>query len=155
MAKLAVVRIRGGVRARGKVLETLRLLGLRRVNHCVLIDETPSYRGMLEQAKDMITWGEITSETLEALLGKRGRLVGGRRLTDGWVKVNTPHSSIAELVNGVLAGETELGSIPELKRVFRLRPPRKGYRSTKRPFRDRGDLGYRGDRINELLDRMI
>ena len=155
MAKLAVVRVRGSVGARGEVLATLHALGLTRVNHCVLIDEAPSYRGMLERAKDMVTWGEIACDTIEALLRKRGRLEGGKRLTDEYVKANTPFPSIREFARAVDGGEVALEALPGLKKVFRLRPPRKGYRATKRPFKDYGDLGYRGERINELLGRMV
>ena len=155
MAKLAVVRVRGGVGARGEVLATLRALGLTRVNHCVVVDGTPSYEGMLKRAKDMVTWGEIGPETLESLLRKRGRLVGDERLTDEHVKAHTRFPSIREFARAVFEGEVALGALPGLKKVFRLRPPRKGYRATKRPFKDYGDLGYRGERINELLGRMI
>ena len=41
-----------------------------------------------------------------------------------------------------------------LKPVFRLSPPRKGYRHIKRPF-PRGALGYRSAGMSELLKRMI
>ncbi len=38
--------------------------------------------------------------------------------------------------------------------VFRLSPPSKGLRSTKHHF-PKGDLGYRGSKINDLLRRML
>lgn len=155
MAKLAAVRVRGGVNVRREVLETMRMLGLTRVNHCVLMDDVPSYRGMLRKAKDMLTWGEIKRETLEQLLRRRGRLVGDERLTDGVVESITPFSSIAEFAEALFEGRTGLGALPGLKKVFRLHPPKKGYKSTKRPFGDLGDLGYRGEGINELILRMI
>jgi large subunit ribosomal protein L30 len=109
---------------------------------------------MLQAAKDYITWGEIKPETLEHLLRKRGRLQGDKRLTDEIVKSQTEFSSITELAAAVCGGKAELEVIPQLKKVFRLHPPRKGYRSTKRPVGDFGDLGYRGERINELILRM-
>lgn len=140
---------------RRKVLETMRMLNLTRANHCVVIDDTPSYRGMLQKAKDILTWGEVNPEVLEQLLRKRGRLVGGERLTDEHVRSKTPFSSIGEFAEAFYACRIELEALPELKKVFRLHPPRKGYRATKRPFKDLGDLGYRGERINELILRMI
>jgi len=39
-------------------------------------------------------------------------------------------------------------------KTLRLSPPRRGYRSTKQAF-PKGALGYRGDKINDLLRRMI
>ena len=42
-----------------------------------------------------------------------------------------------------------------IKPIFRLHPPRKGYEGIKRPFTMKGALGNRGDKINNLLERMI
>jgi large subunit ribosomal protein L30 len=154
MGKLAVVRVRGGIKARGDVKRTLEMLNLTRINHCAIVDDDPSIRGMLQAAKDYITWGEIEPETLGHLLRKRGRLRGDERLTDEIVKSQTEFSSIQELAEAVCGGRAKLEVIPQLKKVFRLHPPRKGYRSTKRPVGDFGDLGYRGERINELIMRM-
>ncbi len=40
------------------------------------------------------------------------------------------------------------------KKVFRLKPPKKGYGSVKLPFPD-GALGNRKDKINELVENML
>jgi len=154
VAKFAVVRIRGIIGVRKDAAETLRLLGLTRVNHCVIVDDDSSRRGMLQKAKDFITWGEVRQDVLEALLRKRGRLVGDARLSDEYIKSKTSFTSIAELSKAVISGEFKLAAVPGLKKVFRLHPPTKGYKATKRPFRDLGDLGYRGEKINELIIRM-
>lgn len=37
--------------------------------------------------------------------------------------------------------------------TFRLRPPEHGFSSLRRPF-PKGDLGFRGDNINDLIKRM-
>lgn len=154
VGKLAVIRIRSGIKAREEVRETLGLLGLTRVNHCTIIDDDPPHRGMLQAAKDFITWGEIKPEVLEHLLRKRGRLPGDRHLTDELVRAGTKFSSIGNLAAAICSGEAGPNALPGLKKVFRLHPPRKGYKTTKRPFRDFGALGYRGEGINELILRM-
>jgi large subunit ribosomal protein L30 len=154
MGKLAVVRIRGGIKARSETNRVLKMLSLTRVNHCVIVDDDPPTIGMLQKAKDYITWGEIKPETLENLLRKRGRLEGDKHLTDEIVKSQTKFSSIKEFATAVCDGKAELKAIAQLKKVFRLHPPRKGFKSTKRPVMDFGDLGYRGERINELILRM-
>lgn len=155
MVKLAVVRVRGDIGTRQDVRDTLRMLGLTRVNHCILVDDSPTYKGMLQKAKDVITWGEVSKDTLDALLRKRGRLVGDKKLSDEYFKSSTQFPSIGEFAEAVHLSKVELSAMPELKKVFRLRPPRKGYEATKRPFRDMGSLGYRGEKINDLLGRMI
>ena len=40
------------------------------------------------------------------------------------------------------------------KNIFNLHPPVKGFKSIKIPY-PKGDLGYRGKNINELIKRMI
>lgn len=152
---IAVVRVRGGINARQDVRDTLRMLGLTRVNHCILLDENPAYSGMIKKVKDFVTWGEIKPEVLEKLLRNRGRLVGNKKLTDDYIKSNTKFSSVGEFARAVHSGEVKISSLLGLKKVFRLRPPKKGYESTKRPFKDFGSLGYRAEQINDLLLRMI
>ncbi len=154
MVKLAVVRIRGSVKVRRDINETLRMLGLVRVNHCVVIDDSPSYKGMLHKVKDFVTWGEIKPETLAILLRRRGRLSGGEGISDEFVKSHTQFDSIDEFAEAVCAGKANLGDLPGLKKVFRLHPPKKGYRGIKRPFRNGGSLGYRGEEIGDLILRM-
>ncbi len=56
---LAVVRVRGTLRVKPDIKETLMLLSLNRVNHCVVIPETPEFKGMLQKVKDYVTWGEV------------------------------------------------------------------------------------------------
>lgn len=43
------------------------------------------------------------------------------------------------------------------KKFFRLHPPRKGFerKGIKKPFTVGGALGYRGEKINELIKRMV
>ncbi|MBI4181877.1 MAG: uL30 family ribosomal protein [Candidatus Aenigmarchaeota archaeon] len=105
----AVVRIRGSTETYVTVEDTLRMLKLRKVNHCALVPDTPSYRGMLKKVENWVTWGEVSPE-LEQECRERG----------------TP---------------------------VRLHPPSRGHASIKLHF-PKGALGYRGDKINDLLRRM-
>ncbi|MBS3815249.1 MAG: 50S ribosomal protein L30 [Hadesarchaea archaeon] len=155
MSKLAVIRVRGTVDVRGEVTDTLKSLRLTRPNHCVILEENSNTKGMLQKVKDYITWGSINEENLEKLLRKRGRLKGDKSLTNEIVSNNTQYDTISEFAKAVLDEEAELSDIEELKEVFRLRPPKKGYKSTQRSFQDRGALGYRGEKINDLIGRMI
>ena len=154
MKRLAVVRVRGKVHVPREVEDTLRMLRLTRVNHCVFIDDRPTYLGMLQKAKDYITWGEVTAEEVALILRNRGELVGGRKLTDAYVKERTKFKSIEDFAKAFVEFKAELKDIPNLKPVFRLHPPRKGYRSIKRSFVEGGALGYRGEAMRDLLRRM-
>ena len=155
MAKLALIRLRSGIRAKGEVRDTLAMLRLHRINHLVLVDDNPSYRGMVQKVKDYITWGEIDRETLAKLIRKRGRLIGNKPVTDEYVREKLG-VSIDEFAEKVVNGEMKLTDLPNLKPVFRLHPPRGGLRGgKKRTFKEGGSLGYRGERINDLIERML
>lgn len=150
----AVIRLRGSVNVRYDILDTLKMLRLSRVNHCVLLEENPHYNGMIQKAKDYIAWGKINSEALELLLKERGRLEGGGRLTDDYIKENTDYEGIKALASAILEGKQNIRDVPKLKPVFRLHPPRKGHRGIKRTFVQGGVLGYHGEAINNLLYKM-
>jgi large subunit ribosomal protein L30 len=149
----AVVRLRGTPGLSRKVRDTLQMLRLKAVNNCVLVPETPDYKGMLEVVKHTITWGEIDKETLVELLKKRLRLKGSKKFTEEDLKRITGYG-FEELAEALLAGKVKIKDFPQLQPVFRLTPPSKGLKSVKE-FYPKGDLGYRGKAINELLKRMI
>ena len=152
---LAVIRIRGRVGVSREVKDTLKMLRLHRKNHAVIIDDRPSYLGMLKKVVDYVTWGEITPETLALMLRRRGELVGGKKLTDEYVKEKLGLNSIEELAQAIFEGKINLKDIPGLKPVFRLHPPSRGFRgSIKKHYKAGGELGYRGLAINELSKRM-
>ncbi len=154
--KLAVVRIRGRVDRSFSIKKTLKLLRLNRTNHCVIIDDRETYKGMLQKAKDLIAWGELDFPTLKELLLKRGRLEGGKRITEDYIRNNTNFSGIDDFIKKFLKFEASLSDIKGLKPVFRLHPPRKGHRPSgvKQPFTLGGALGYRGNEINDLIIKM-
>ena len=150
----AVVRVRGSAGVRRDIADTMEMLRLNRINHAVLVEETPSYLGTLQKAKDYITWGEIDQETLKAMIMKRGRIIGGDKITDDYIKEKTDYDSVEEFAEAVFQGDVKLEDAG-IKPVFRLHPPRKGYEAIKKAFNEGGSLGYRGEEINNLLKRMI
>jgi len=136
----AVIRIRGPSTVRDSVEDTMNMLNLTRANHCSIVPEDTTHKGMLNKASGFVTWGEINKETLEDLVEKRGRLPGDKRLEKAKAK------SFSEKI---MKGEKT-----EIKKIFRLSPPSKGFRATRIGY-PKGDLGYRGEKINDLLKRMI
>jgi large subunit ribosomal protein L30 len=154
-ALLIVVRLRSSIGRRNEVKQTLTMLNLSRVNHAVVVDNRDSNQGMLQTAKDVLTWGEIDAPTFARLLRKRGRLIGNKHLTDEYIAKNTSYKSIDEYAAALVALKENLSALPKLKKVFRLHPPSKGYRgSVKRTYQQKGELGYRGTEINNLVQRM-
>ena len=139
--RLAVVLIRGVVKAPPFVRKTLALLNLHRVNQAVISVDTPALRGMVKQVKDYVTWGEISVETLSELLMKRGELYQGR-LQDRF--------RIYKYRTSNFDGKA-------YKPSFRLSPPRSGFgrKGVKVAYAASGGLGYRGEAINDLIRRML
>ena len=150
---IAAIRVRGTTGVKGEVADTMKMLRLNRINHVVILDENPSYKGMLQKAKDYITWGEINEETLIKVITKRGRLPGGEKVTEEFLKENTSHKNIEDVSKAVFKGEKleEMG----IKPVFRLHPPRKGFKNVKKAYNEDGTLGYRGEDIENLIRKML
>ena len=149
----AVVRVRGQVNIKPKIKRTMKIMRLNRVNHCVIIPENEGYKGMLNIVKDYVTWGEIDSETTQIMLESSGKKSGNSDFTKADLK-DSSFKTIKALAKGLSEGKAVVRDIPELKPVFRLHPPRKGYEGIKRSFKEGGALGYRGDKINQLIRRM-
>jgi len=155
MPAMAVIRVRGHAKIRHQAVETMDMMKLNRPNHCVVLPQNATTKGMLQVVKDYVTWGELGHEALARLLFQRGEVAGGGRLTDAYVKDNSKFTSILSLAKAVEKGEATLADVKGLKPVIRLHPPRKGYENTKHSFTDRGSLGYRGVEIEKLIDRML
>lgn len=153
MKRVIAVRVRGTVKVRKEIADTLTMLNLTKPHHAVVVDDRPTYLGMLDKAKDYITYGEIEQPVLEALLRKWARLQGDQKISDEYVKEKTGQT-IKKFAANVMKFENELDDIG-IKKVFRLHPPRKGHKDIKRAFSQGGSLGYRGSEINDLVRRMM
>ena len=152
---LVAVRIRGLSDISQEIKDTMTMLRLTRNCHATLLDNRPAYNGMLRKSKDYLTWGEVSQENIALLLKKRGKLVGDKTLTDEYAK-ELDYESLDKLAEAIFKVEVEFSSLPEVKPVFRLRPPKKGFKGkVKRSFAAGGEAGYRGEEINELLKRMV
>ena len=139
----AVIRIRGLVGLREEFADTMAMLRLHRKMHCVLIKNDENMLGMIRKVKDYVTWGEISDDVLKSIVEKRGRKPGNQRLSPEEVK-----KVLESLKANGTVGE---GFVP----VFRLSPPSKGFKKSIKHHYPKGEVGYRADKINELLVRMI
>ncbi|MBU1946312.1 MAG: 50S ribosomal protein L30 [Nanoarchaeota archaeon] len=143
MDKIAIIRVRGAVNLNYEVKETMNLLRLYRKNFCVVVDNTPSIQGMIKKVKDYVTYGELDDLIYKELVEKRGEEFKGRE-EDRKGKIKYSNKFIT--INN-----------KKIKPFFRLSPPKKGFgrKGIKVSFRSHGALGYRADKINDLIKRMI
>lgn len=151
----AVIRVRGQPDVNKDIEYTMNLLGLTRVNHCVVVPENDVMKGMLQKAKDYITWGEINEATLADLIRVRGRLAGDEMIDDAFLAENSDFKTADEMAKAIINDGYKMKDIDGAKPVFRLHPPLKGYEGNKRSYKNGGALGYRGEAINDLISRML
>lgn len=121
--RLAIILVRGFLHIDRDLRLTLYTLRLKQKNACTVVDDTPRLRAAAVKCKDYITYGEISEDTYNELVDKRGK-----KDVDG-----------------------------TLKKYFLLHPPRGGFerKGIKVPFTTGGVLGYRGDKMNELVRKML
>lgn len=153
----AIVRVRGTQQVGIMVKKTLSSLRLTRINHMVIVPEDKTIDGMLNRIKDYVTWGEVSPEMIAKVLLRRGEIRGRKlEVNDEFIKNNSDgYSSIIAFAKALSKNETRLTDIRDLRPVFRLHPPTRGYESIKDSFENGGTLGYRGNEIEKLLERMI
>lgn len=141
--KLIAVRVRGRVRLLNEVKDTLNMLRLYKTNYCIVLENTPASVGMLQKAKNYITWGDAEEALVDELFIKRGNEYKGPK-TDKNKKIKYSNRYVE------YKGK-------KYNKFFKLNPPRGGYgkKGIKTSFTKRGALGYRAKAINELIKRML
>lgn len=156
MNRIAIVRVRGVMKIRKEIEDTMKMLKLYRKNSCVIVPNNPHYVGMIKKVKDYITWGEIEEKTFRELLEKRGKLAGKQKLTEEYLKQKL-NLNYDDFTKEYFTFKKELKDVPGLKKFFKLHPPIGGYerKGTKKPYSLGGSLGYRKEKINELIRKMV
>ncbi len=151
---LTAVRIRGRVDVRRDIQDTLNLLHLKARHNCMVYEDTPQTRGMLQKAKDYIAYGEINKDVLTHLLSKRGR-VNGEQLSNAVDQLG--YDSVEGVADALLSGDVSTQELRSkgLQVPFRLNAPSKGFNDTRRGVGQGGDLGNHGEKLEQLLKRMI
>jgi large subunit ribosomal protein L30 len=110
---------------------------------------------MIQTVNNFVTWGEISKEAIRKLIEKRGKLLGNKKITGEYAKQNG-YESLDNLVDSLYSCNVEYWKLPEIQKVFKLHPPSKGFKGKiKKGYNMGGELGYRGENINELLNRML
>ncbi|MEK6913968.1 MAG: uL30 family ribosomal protein [Nanoarchaeota archaeon] len=134
---ICIIRISGDVKIREHSRETLRRLGLTRKYSCIVLEKpTKVELGMLKDVKDLVAFGELDAGTYKELVEKRGYKPKKTK-----TQPNTNYKK-------------------EMRQVFRLHPPRGGI-NTKQHYSlengnvKRGVLGNHGNKINELVKKML
>lgn len=143
MEYIAVLRIKGNVKVPEAIQNTLHRLNLNRKNHLVFYEKNDAVLGMVKRVKDYVTYGEVDESFVKEVLEKRGDLYESS-LTDS--------KKLYEYKSRFF----EFGK-KKYKKAVRLNPPVGGFerKGTKKGFNQGGSLGYRGDKIKDLISKML
>ncbi|MFC7098281.1 50S ribosomal protein L30 [Halobaculum marinum] len=149
----AVVQLRGEIDMSAAQRDTLKMLNIHAINHCALVPEEDTYRGMIAKVNDFVAFGEPDVETVELLIARRAEpLEGDADVDDEWVSDNTEYSDIEALAEALVDEETTLRE-QGLSPVLRLHAPRGGHKGIKHAVKNGGELGHHDD-IDTLLEAM-
>jgi|TARA_Y100000310_G_C20462820_1_gene706179 large subunit ribosomal protein L30 len=141
-SNLAVIRVRGLTGIKKDISKTLDQLRLYRRNYCIILPNKKSNLGMVTKVKDYVTWGGIDDDTLNLLVEKKGQDYKGREQDS---KNKIKYNRFLKIKDR------------NIKKFFRLNSPKKGYgrKGIKVTFSQGGALGYRSDKIKDLIKRML
>ncbi len=64
---LAAIRLRGAIKVRKETEDTLRMLGLKKVNALSVLKDDPRIIGMIRKVEDFVTWGTLSEEVMQTI----------------------------------------------------------------------------------------
>lgn len=139
---LGAILIRSAINADGKIKRILKRLRLNNKLRMVVFKNTPEMLGQMRLVSGYITFGELNEEQLSELLKARGEPFTSR-LQDSRGRIH---------YKGYLEHNGK-----KYKCSFRLNPPKGGFErgGIKRHYSEGGALGWRGDKLFELVKRML
>ena len=154
--RLAVIRIAGTVGVNRDLKDTFSFIRLYNKYTCVVLPSTKIYLGMIMKLNNYITWGEINKDTFKLLIEKRGKITKKEKFSEEYLKKQA-NTTIEKFSEEFMNFKKEIKDIPGLKNFFKLCPPRGGFENngTKKPYSLGGALGYRKEKINELISKMV
>src|SRR3990167_3773893 len=139
---ICIIRIKGEIGLNRDVVETLSRLRIRKKYSCVVIKPDAEKLGMIKRVKDAVAYGDISEETFEKLIEKRGKAIDKKKKIDA-----------KKIVSHLKEGKTYEEN--NLKPFFRLHPPRGGIDSKIHYGKKKGVLGRSEEGINKLVERML
>ncbi|MFH0832663.1 MAG: uL30 family ribosomal protein [Candidatus Aenigmatarchaeota archaeon] len=83
---IAVIRIRGRIGVRKDINDTLKMLGLRKLNSMAILPRTDSIIGMIKKASDYVMWGEISDELSKKAKGMKPRPLKKKSIKERYPK---------------------------------------------------------------------
>jgi len=89
MALVKITQERSKIRCMEKHKRTLAALGLRRINHSVVHEDTPQIRGMIHLVRYLVRTEPVAGARSDEATAKRKRKPAGMKKTGGAKKAST------------------------------------------------------------------
>lgn len=140
----------------------LTRLNLKDLNNAVILFYNQEILKMIELIDNYITWGYISKTKIEDLLRKRGSINAGNNEVNELDNVNIENSlgkygiiCIEDLIHE-LSFKTENSKVVlDYLGYFKLAENDEGFQKVNLCFDKGGSTGFRGSKINILLNKMI
>lgn len=158
MKLYAIIRIRGYAGTPWYIQDHLEKLRLKRRFNAMIYPEDNGILGRVRTVQSYVTWGELNYEGLKLLLTRLYTINGIRVERDlDLLKSKLKLENFESFVNAIFEGKLLLHKLDDyFKLPIRLHPPRGGFKGKiNRPYGQKGEFGYRGEKINELIRRMV
>jgi large subunit ribosomal protein L7e len=162
MGKLMVVmRIRENHGATPQIKQKLRGLGLHRVGWTVFLRYTKHTAFNLKLLEPFVTFGLPSEQVVRDMITKRAHVVthkGEKMPLQNNVVVEQNFGKLnivcmEDIIHEIYKNGPNFEAVVKFLLPFRLKPS--AYRKTRIPFKKGGDSGWRGKKINDLLERLI
>jgi len=138
---IIVIRIAGQVDLSKSVKESLKRIHLERKYSATILEPTKENSALLKKLRNQLAYGNIDDKTLKDLLEKRAQPLKSGTKVD-----------VEKIISSL--GKESLKDLG-IKPFFRLHSPRGGVESKKHFGVRKGVLGDNGEKINELVRRML
>jgi len=141
-----------------KILSQLRLSSVGSASFTLL---TPEVLLFLELVRPFITFGYPTRKTVRDLIYKRGKAKIKNKITN--LRDNTLIEErlgeynvvcLEDIVHSIFECDENFQKVNKFLVPFKLNKPPGGFKNTRTAFTLGGDSGDRGEKINELLEKM-
>jgi len=156
-----VLRIKSSRGITPKATQILKYFRLKKENHGVFVKLNAYKMKLLNLIEPFVTWGYPSQKSIRELITKRGyAFADGNRvaLTDNkFIEDSFKNPDIIcteDIIHEILTCGKNFKQVNLFLCPFKLTGPRNGFQNKFVNYKDGGDNGNRGDKINDIINIM-
>jgi len=159
---LILIRIRGTSNVSTQITKILNRLNLRYLYSASFVKGDKSTLALIKKVEPFLAYGIPSRKIVSDLIYKRAYgKVNGKRipLTSNKIVEDAlgPQGIICleDLVHEVASCGDNFKTANDFIKCFKLNEPKDGFKHRNQPYHSGGDWGFREDKINELVQKMV